>query len=78
MNLRGEENFSTSTSNYLKGLINFFMNLTPLMSIVFILMLEDKIMKVHLTVVETFTIVSVISSIGKPLKAFVFILVSGS
>ena len=76
--LRGQENFSTGTSLYTRGLINFFMNLTPLLSIVFILMLEHKIMGVHLTVIETFTIVSVISAIGKPLKAFVFILVSAS
>ena len=54
------------------------MNLTPLISIVFILTLENKIMGVHLSVVETFTIVSVISAIGKPLKSFVFILVNAS
>lgn len=62
-----------SVKNY-RSVANFIMSLTPFFSILIILLLERNLRGVSLDVTTTFTIVSIIASLNKPLRRFVNIL----
>ena len=72
--LRDKEEECVKEVNNIRAVAGFVMSLTPLFSILAILLLEQKVRGTELDVTTTFTIVSIIASLNKPLKRFVNIL----
>lgn len=72
--LRNKEEQCIKEVNHLKAIAGFIMSLAPLFSILGILLLEQQVRGTDIDLTTTFTIVSIIASLNKPLKRFVDIL----
>ena len=72
--LRIQEVTALQRVSDLRSAANFVMSISPLFSILIIILLENKIRHEKLGVTTTFTIVSIIAAMNKPLKKFVQIL----
>lgn len=72
--MRLQEAQAINSEAYFSSIGNFVMSLTPLFSILLILVLEIQLFHKTLDVTTTFTIVSIIAGLNRPLRKFVLIL----